>query len=515
MAVSYTPAFTLTNGTTADATQVMANFNGVTTSLLGAAASGANSDITSLTGLTTPIPAGAAGGSTVYWGGTSTGTANAQVCVTPVPNGFAMTPGNRIVFIASATNTAAMQLNANAQGLQNFFVQTPAGPQAMIGGEVVSGCIVEAEVLTATQFVLVNTMAQFGGSGPLANLASAGTTDLGTIPSHNVNITGVATITAFGSTATTAFPIYRLTFAGSLVLTYNVTSMILVGGANITTQANDTAIAVYLGSGNWAVIQYVRAQLSPSAGAMPGANSLVITNNSAQQITVTTTGIVMVNSSGFPIYGTSSSFTINLTVNGVDGLDTGARGTSNWIYVYAISNGSAIHGLASLSAPSVGPSPLPAGYTYTAYLGACRNNAGGNLLGTIQKGNKASYILGSANLATLPQIVTGTVGSPLVPTWVAQSITTFVPTTATHINILATLASIVSSAAIVAPNNSYGASSSQTIPPPFVITNAAGTTLITSSVGEMLLESTSIYYASNAAGNAVYTRGWTDAVNAN
>lgn len=48
--------FTLINGQTADATQVMANFNTIVSSVnASAAASGANSDITALLGLSTPI----------------------------------------------------------------------------------------------------------------------------------------------------------------------------------------------------------------------------------------------------------------------------------------------------------------------------------------------------------------------------------------------------------------------------------------------------------------------------
>lgn len=48
--------FTLTNGQTADATQVMSNFNTVVSNVnTNAAENGANSSITSLTGLTTPL----------------------------------------------------------------------------------------------------------------------------------------------------------------------------------------------------------------------------------------------------------------------------------------------------------------------------------------------------------------------------------------------------------------------------------------------------------------------------
>jgi hypothetical protein len=55
--------FTLTNGTTADANQVMANYNAILTCLsVSAAANGINADITALSALTTPLTAAQAPG---------------------------------------------------------------------------------------------------------------------------------------------------------------------------------------------------------------------------------------------------------------------------------------------------------------------------------------------------------------------------------------------------------------------------------------------------------------------
>jgi hypothetical protein len=50
-----------------------------------------------------------------------------------------------------------------------------------------------------------------------------------------------------------------LRFSGALTLTYNATSLILPGAANITTAAGDTLEAVSLGSGNWVVTVYQSA----------------------------------------------------------------------------------------------------------------------------------------------------------------------------------------------------------------------------------------------------------------
>jgi hypothetical protein len=106
--------YTLTNGTTADANQVMANFNLALNCLNNyVAGSGANSNITSLTGLTTPVPP-ALGGSVLFAGGTSTGSANAQAVATTTPSGFALTAGYHVSFLAGFTNTGAVTLAVNS-----------------------------------------------------------------------------------------------------------------------------------------------------------------------------------------------------------------------------------------------------------------------------------------------------------------------------------------------------------------------------------------------------------------
>lgn len=85
-------------------------------------------------------------------------------------------------------------------------------------------------------------------------LPSAATVDLtaASITSPFVTITGTTTITSFGSAA--AGVIRFLRFTGALQITYNVTSMILPGAANITTAAGDFAIMESLGSGNWRML---------------------------------------------------------------------------------------------------------------------------------------------------------------------------------------------------------------------------------------------------------------------
>jgi hypothetical protein len=171
--VSCSLPFTLVNGTTADATQVMANYNALVACLGNAANAGANSDITSLLGLTTPLVY-TAGGSSTYIGGTSTGPANAYVIASPVPNGFSLTNGKVISFIANISNTGPTQINVNGLGLVNLFRQTASGAVAMLGGEIVTGQIVvamydgtEFQCLNCAQTSLVPTGTVLDFSGPI------------------------------------------------------------------------------------------------------------------------------------------------------------------------------------------------------------------------------------------------------------------------------------------------------------------------------------------------------------
>ncbi len=203
-------------------------------------------------------PAGAAG---VSWGGTSTGSANAQVITA---SGFSGVDGQQVCFKAGFSNSGPMTLTTASSSAIPVRRDEPAGPLTLAGGEVVTGNIVCAlyDVTLGAFHLIENPQYSIG---VLTNLASATTSDLGSIPSHNVNVTGTTTITSFGSSASTAYPIYYITFAGSLTLTQNASSLILPGGVNITTAAGDTAIAAYLGSGNWRVISFTAAAVSPSA----------------------------------------------------------------------------------------------------------------------------------------------------------------------------------------------------------------------------------------------------------
>lgn len=312
--------YTLTNGTTADASQVMANYQSISDDVnANAAKNGANSDITALLGLTTPI-APASGGTNHFPGGTTTGAANAQVLATTSPDTFTLTAGYSATFTAGFTNTSTTTLNVNGTGATNVFKASAAGPVALGGGEIVANNKVTV-IYDGTQYQIINARQQYGA---LTSIASATTTDLGTVLSHNANVTGTTAITGFGSSASATDPFYKITFAGALTLTHNGTSLILPGGANITTAANASAEAIYLGSGNWRVTQYQAPAVSPNAGQLARVN--VYTSNDTWTLGAAERSVVFQCAGGAGAGGGSGNTTGGAGSQGSAGAGGGAGG---------------------------------------------------------------------------------------------------------------------------------------------------------------------------------------------
>lgn len=193
------------------------------------------------------------------YGATVGGTAN-DITLDTSPQGYARTAGNMISFVPTADNTGAVTVNPETLGAAALLKHSPEGATPLTGGELQAGH--EVIILDdGTTFQLIGDPTRLLGT--TTDIASATTTDLGTVLSHVARITGTTTITGFGSSASTAAPIYFTRFSDILTLTYNVSSLILPGAASITTAAGDFAILEYLGSGNWRCLDYVRADGKP------------------------------------------------------------------------------------------------------------------------------------------------------------------------------------------------------------------------------------------------------------
>lgn len=126
-----------------------------------------------------------------------------------------------------------------------------------------------------------------------ANIASAGTTDIGAATGTYVHVTGTTTITALGTVQAGTRRI--VVFDGILTLTHNGTSLILPTAANITTAAGDSAIFVSEGSGNWKCAAYFRASGQSVAGGGGLTNWTDGVNSSAPNATVPVVSLTATN----------------------------------------------------------------------------------------------------------------------------------------------------------------------------------------------------------------------------
>ena len=188
----------------------------------------------------------------------------------------------------SGTTILATSVNSDLNDIASAMTasiardgQTTPTANIPMGGFRITG------LANATNATDAATLGQLDGRAEV-DLASAGTTDIGAQASNNVRITGTTTITSFGTAANGVTR--QLRFAAALTLTYNATSLILPGSANITTATGDTATAVSLGSGNWVVTAFepatkagmralADAAPTPTLSASPGQVAYLFANN--------------------------------------------------------------------------------------------------------------------------------------------------------------------------------------------------------------------------------------------
>lgn len=204
------------------------------------------------------------------WGGTFGGTANALTC-TLAPAITAYTAGLVIRGIAASANTGATTVNSNAVGTVAVRKMLASGLVALTGGEWVTGDALEF-VSNGTVLILQNKPEW----QPSAALTSAATLDLSTTTGEYALVNGsTGPITALGTLPAGTLRVLR--FASTPTLTYNATSLILPGSANIVAAAGDIAWLLSEGAGNWRCVSYVRAS---GASVLPGGLSWTTTSGS-------------------------------------------------------------------------------------------------------------------------------------------------------------------------------------------------------------------------------------------
>lgn len=124
----------------------------------------------------------------IYNGGTTSGTANAQIASA---TGFTLIANHGIVSKMGDTNTGAMTLNVNGTGSKNVYVIGPAGPVSCVGGEAVVGNV-GIFVYDGTEYQLINSaLAGAGGGSDLADVNFSVTGGVCTIIGVSNNVSSV------------------------------------------------------------------------------------------------------------------------------------------------------------------------------------------------------------------------------------------------------------------------------------------------------------------------------------
>jgi hypothetical protein len=188
------------------------------------------------------------------YGGVDTGIANAYI-LNFTAQFTALSDGIVIYWIPSHNNTGGSTINVNGLGVKNIV---NLNGNVLGANQIVANQITQI-IYQAGQWQLLSvggfTGVNVGTFGPITAFASAATVDLGSAVGHTAYIFGPAvTISSFGSSAQTVAPIYLVRIDVAQTITYNATSMILPGSADLTLPVGSSLIAEYLGSGNWQVL---------------------------------------------------------------------------------------------------------------------------------------------------------------------------------------------------------------------------------------------------------------------
>lgn len=134
--------------------------------------------------------------------------------------------------------------------------------------------------------------------------------------------------------------------------------------------------------------------------------NLVLSRPTVATIDIDADAVLLTDTVGHQRRYASINETLNITVAGTNGLDTGAEAASTWYFIWAIgqSNGT-LDGL--LSTSSTAPT-LPSGYTHRGLLGAAYNNGASDIVEFRQRGSRVwrtiFEVLGAGTASTLTAI---------------------------------------------------------------------------------------------------------------
>lgn len=170
-----------------------------------------------------------------------------------------------------------------------------------------------------------------GNFGAQVSVAAATTVNLGAVGSNNILITGTGTINSFGASASLANPVYLVEFAGICTLTYNASSLVIPGAANLTTQAGSSALLQFINTaGWWLLVAYFPSAAAGAVGTAAaqnigtsGANVPLLNGNNTwsgiNRFQVQTYGdesaLVVTSNASTPNFALANYFTVSISAS--------------------------------------------------------------------------------------------------------------------------------------------------------------------------------------------------------
>jgi len=289
---------------------------------------------------------------------------------------------------------------------------------------------------------------------------------------------------------TGAYTISAITASGTGVV-IGATSFIVCDGKNVygmdgSTESNISIRSVSGISGSW-------------------GSTTTATWTANQAIVQSSSGISSLLS------GVNVSINTANTVGTAGGLDSGTLAASTPYAIWLIYNPTTSMAGAILSLPSNSAPTLPSGYTQYTLIGAVVTDSSIKLMGFIQKGADYQFVLGQ-NLSSLPVLASGSTSSGH---WLAVAISGIVPySIISKIKLIlgandspgtsGTSAAVASNTNYDAPNE--GSAYDGTAP---IMGYGLSASVGGNQVGEIIPESTNIYYSSNLSTSSLRCLGST------
>lgn len=132
------------------------------------------------------------------------------------------------------------------------------------------------------------------------------------------------------------------------------------------------------------------AAVEPTGGnVLTPHEGLVVKQATTETVDIDARALLLKTGAGTAIRVEDVDLTVDMTMSGTNGLDTGVEAVSTWYHVWVISDGSTVAGLLSTSATIP---TLPGGYVYRGYAGAVYNDAGGDFVAFFQRGEKVTQV---------------------------------------------------------------------------------------------------------------------------